>query len=164
MRHQWKLGVCFALLMALILLWLSVGKARAENHSPAVANNSAAVAEVNARDDLYTLGSEQQDPKILSSVWADSFIDTNGTGVVRNKQQMLAAIIAAKKTGQKTISISISDRRTQVYGNAAVVTGMYTTRVMDGGKPQIAKGRFTDVWVKQHNSWICVAAHSSPLK
>lgn len=125
---------------------------------------SAAVAAVNARDDLYTRGSQQQDLKLLSSVWADSFIDTSGTGIVRNKQQMLAVIAAAKKAGQKILSIAITDRRTMIYGNAAVVTGMFTTTVSQNAQSQTFKGRFTDVWIKQGNTWNCVAAHSSPIK
>lgn len=129
-----------------------------------VHGNSAAVAAVSARDDLYTRGSERQDVKLLSSLWADTFIDTNGAGKVRDKQQMLDLIAAAKKSGQKILSISISDRRTQVYRDAAVVTGMYTTRIRAAGKVQTGKGRFTDVWVKQGGVWNCVAAHSSPVR
>lgn len=141
-------------------LWSGVANSQPASSVPA---DSAAVAAVNARDDLYTKGSQQQDSKLLASVWADSFIDTNGTGKVRNKQQMLALTAAAKKSGEKILSISISDRRTQVYGNAAVVTGMYTTQVRESGQTQTAKGRFTDVWVKQGHAWNCVAAHSSPI-
>lgn len=123
-----------------------------------------AIAAVNARDQLYTKGSQEQDVKLLSSVWADTFIDTNSSGVVRNKRQMLAVVAAAKKSGQKILSISITEQRTQIYGTAAVVTGMYTDKVLENGTSGVAKGRFTDVWIKQGNTWNCVAAHSSPVK
>lgn len=146
------------IILSLLLLWHGTPSARAATH------DKAAIAAVNARDDLYTRGSQQQDVALLSSIWAESFIDTNGAGVVRNKQQMLAVIAAARKSGEKILSISITNRRTQVYGDAAVVTGMYTMKIAQNSQTQTAKGRFTDVWIKQHNSWNCVAAHSSPLK
>lgn len=155
MRYFRKL-CCICVLLA---FWPAPLQSHAADH-----NTAAEIAAVNARDDLYTKGSQQQDLKLLSSVWADTFIDTNGSGVVRNKQQMLAVIAAAKKSGQRIISIKISDQRTQIYGDAAVITGMYTDRVLASGTPVVAKGRFTDVWIKQGNTWNCVAAHSSPIK
>lgn len=154
MRHFRKL----ACLCVLLTFWPCAPRSHAADR-----NTAADIAAVNSRDDLYTKGSQLQDLKLLSSVWADTFIDTNGSGVVRNKQQMLAVIAASKKSGQKILSIKISDQRTQIYGDAAVITGMYTDQVLAKGSTVVARGRFTDVWIKQGNTWNCVAAHSSPI-
>jgi hypothetical protein len=128
-----------------------------------VEGNSAAAQQVEAQDDLYTKASNEQDLVLLSSVWANTFIDTSEDGTVRNKTQMLAALADMKRRGVRILSISISNRRTDVYGSAAVVTGMFTTRALENGRSETEKGRFTDVWIKRGDIWLCVAAHSSSL-
>ena len=115
-------------------------------------------AEVGAADDQYTHGSLTKDLSELDSVWAETFIDTSGS-VVRNKREMLEAI----KNGPKLQSLRVDDRKIQVYGDAAVVTGRFTLTSLRNGKRDSEAGRFTDVWIKQNGKWLCVAAHSSTL-
>jgi hypothetical protein len=120
--------------------------------------NKAEEAEILTADDHYTHGSLHKDLAELNSVWAESFVDTSGA-VVRNKSEMLKTI----KNGPKLESITIDDRKVQVYGGAAVVTGRYTAMAIENGKKVSGSGRFTDVWVKQNGTWLCVAAHSSKI-
>ena len=120
--------------------------------------NKAEEAEVLAADDHYTHGSLYKDLAELDSVWADTFIDTSGA-VVRNKREMLETI----KNTPKLESIMIDDRKVQVYGDTAIVTGRFTATAIENGKKATESGRFTDVWVKQNGKWLCVAAHSSTI-
>jgi ketosteroid isomerase-like protein len=48
-----------------------------------------------------------------------------------------------------------------MYGDAAVVTGIYREKGTDRGKPYQRRGRFTDTWVKQSGTWQCVASQST---
>jgi ketosteroid isomerase-like protein len=60
----------------------------------------------------------------------------------------------------------ISDLKVRVYGNSAVVTGMWTGKGTDGsGKPYDGKERWADTWVKMPSGkWQCVASASATVK
>jgi len=46
----------------------------------------------------------------------------------------------------------------QVYGKAAVVTGVYRVKGVDQGQPYQRRGRFTDTWIHQNGTWVCIAS------
>jgi ketosteroid isomerase-like protein len=46
----------------------------------------------------------------------------------------------------------------QVYGDAAVVTGVYRVKGVDQGQPYQRRGRFTDTWIHQNGTWVCIAS------
>jgi len=48
-----------------------------------------------------------------------------------------------------------------VYGDAAVVTGIYREKGISKGKAYSRRGRFTDTWVKENGTWMCVASQST---
>jgi ketosteroid isomerase-like protein len=50
-----------------------------------------------------------------------------------------------------------------VYGNAAVVMGRWSGKVVEKGQPSESVERFTDTFIKQNGQWKCVASHSSPI-
>lgn len=108
----------------------------------------------------YTAGILHGDVKLLASVFADTFADTNSRGKIRDKQAMLA--ILAKAT--PPTSITERNRIISVYGDVAVVTVEFTAKGIDGGKPYTYLGRATDVWALQNGTWRCIAAHSSQIK
>lgn len=124
--------------------------------------NDPAVAEVRAREDDYTRGVRHKDAGLLSTVFADSFIDTSETGKVINKQQYLEQL----KADRSTIDSLVTDEfKILIYGDAAVASSRFVLKGRDeNGKPIDEIGRATDVWVKQNGKWMCVAAHSSPIK
>lgn len=118
-----------------------------------------AVKQVLAREQEYSGGILRGDIKELSDVFADSFVDTSESGVLRDKQELLAVI------GRQNppTSLTESDRRIQIYGDVAVVTVKFDVKGVASGKPYEAVGRATDVWIKKANNWYCIAAHSSPI-
>ncbi|MGA7400946.1 MAG: nuclear transport factor 2 family protein [Candidatus Sulfotelmatobacter sp.] len=48
-----------------------------------------------------------------------------------------------------------------LYGAVAVVNGMYRENGTKSGKPYTLRERFTDTWVRQNGSWVCVASQST---
>jgi hypothetical protein len=48
----------------------------------------------------------------------------------------------------------------QLYGNAAVVTGIYRESGTNKGKPYVIRSRYTDTWIRRA-VWQCVASHST---
>ena len=49
----------------------------------------------------------------------------------------------------------------QVYGNAAVVVGIFRIKGTEKGKPYVHRERFTDTWIKYDQTWKCVASQST---
>ncbi|HZT03751.1 MAG TPA: nuclear transport factor 2 family protein [Steroidobacteraceae bacterium] len=121
-------------------------------------NRSA--AQILQREHQYSAALLHGDARSLAAVLADSFVDTSEGGMLRDKQQFLA-IIARQRPPE---SIEETDRRIQVYGNAAVVTVKFKVTGTDGGKRYELSGRATDVWINRGGRWDCVAAHSSGMQ
>ena len=48
-----------------------------------------------------------------------------------------------------------------VYGNAAVVAGIYRESGINKGKHYVVRSRYTDTWIKRDGVWRCVASHST---
>lgn len=126
--------------------------------APSSNRNLESAKQILQREHEYSAALLHGDTKLLASVLADSFVDTNESGVLRDKQQLLHII--AQQT--PPISITETDRKIQIYGNAAVVTVKFEAKGAVGGNRYDAVGRATDVWIRQADNWYCVAAHSSP--
>jgi ketosteroid isomerase-like protein len=45
----------------------------------------------------------------------------------------------------------------QVFGDAAIVVGIYHERGVRGGHPYVERCRFIDTWVLKNGKWMCIA-------
>jgi ketosteroid isomerase-like protein len=97
----------------------------------------------------------------LAPVLAPTFVMVGTDGMMQNKDQY----IAFTTKGKWQVS-EVSDMKVQVYGDAAVVTGVWTGKGTDGaGKAFDGRERFADTWVKMADGkWQCVASASAPIK
>jgi len=48
-----------------------------------------------------------------------------------------------------------------VFGDSAIVTGVYREKGINKGKPYSRRGRFTDTWIYRNGKWVCVASQST---
>jgi ketosteroid isomerase-like protein len=96
----------------------------------------------------------------LRRIYADDFLGIGPTGVVRNKEQVIADFTSHELTYQ---SITTADVRVRIYGNAAVETGRSTMIGVDKGRAVPHENRFTRVWVVKEGRWQLVANHYSPM-
>jgi len=120
------------------------------------------VMEVRAREEDYARGVRNKDIGLLNTVFAESFIDTSETGKLINKQQYFEELNADRSTIESLVTDQF---KILVYRDAAVASSRFVLKAKDeNGKSIEEIGRATDVWVKQNGKWICVAAHSSPIK
>jgi ketosteroid isomerase-like protein len=92
---------------------------------------------------------------------AETFVNTDADGASYGKAQLLSNL-----TGGKWEINGISDVSVKIYGNAAVATGSWRGRGVDGDGSQIDRSeRWTDTWVKTTNGkWQCVASQQTTLK
>jgi ketosteroid isomerase-like protein len=122
-----------------------------------VANDEAALKAIEEKWDAAAV---KGDVATLGQIFADTFISTSTEGVVRTKADMINEI----KSGEvKYESSKVEDLKVWVYGNAAVVNGKWSGKVIEQGKPVESAERFTDMFIKQGGQWRCVAAHASPI-
>ena len=85
---------------------------------------------------------------------ADDYIYTNPTGGVADKARMMKEI---KSGDMKLESGQDDDVRVRVYGDTAVVTGLWTAKGQHKGNAFNNKERYTAVYVKRGGRWQVVA-------
>ncbi len=58
-------------------------------------------------------------------------------------------------------NLSNVEQNARVYGDAAVVIGVYLEKMKIKGKDADHRVRFTDTWIFQNGHWECVASQST---
>jgi Domain of unknown function (DUF4440) len=144
--------------VSVCLLWLAAAAAYAQNPgAPAAGSDSLLIA----LENTWNQAQLHHDSKALDALIADTFISTDNDGTVMTKSQFLAD---NKDISYAPTLMANSDERAYLYGDAAVVAGIYHARGLYKGKPFDHYGRFTDMWVYVNGKWVCVASHTSALK
>jgi len=100
----------------------------------------------------------KQEVKEVSSLLADSLVYTDYDGSFMNKSEYMKWVVSP---GQKADHIYDEGQTVKVYGDAAVVTGIYRETGTNKGKPYVVRSRFTDTWIKREGVWLCVASQST---
>jgi len=101
---------------------------------------------------------EGKDTKALDQLLASSFVAVEIDGSVSSKSEFLAGIKAPEYQPSQAVNEQIN---AQVYGNAAVVVGIFRVNGVEKGKPYVHRERFIDTWIRQNQSWQCVASSAT---
>jgi ketosteroid isomerase-like protein len=98
---------------------------------------------------------------VVAPMLADTFTNTDADGETYGKSQLLSNL----KGGKWEVN-GISDVKVKVYGNAAVATGSWTGKGVDGDGTHMDRSeRWTDTWVKTpRGNWQCVASQQTTSK
>jgi hypothetical protein len=142
----------------LCLLWLAGSLADAQN-APASAHGNETL--LLALENGWNQAQLHHDSKALDGLVADTFISTDNDGTFMTKAQFLAD---NEDLSYAPSLMTNSDEQVFLYGNAAVVAGIYHAKGLNKRKPFDRYGRFTDTWVYLNGKWLCVASHTSALK
>jgi ketosteroid isomerase-like protein len=137
---------------ALALLLLST--------SPFAQDKSVSADEIQIKqlERAWNQAEAKQEVKEVSALLADTMVYTDYDGSFMNKAEYMKWVAAPE---QKADHLYDEGLTVQVYGNAAVVTGIYRESGTNKGKPYVIRSRFTDTWIKRNNVWLCVASHST---
>ena len=96
----------------------------------------------------------RRDAEAYDRFLGDDYIFTNPAGEVADKARMMKEL----KSGDTKMESGLDeDVRVRVYGDTAVVTGLWTTKGQYQGKPFDNKERYTAVYVKRGGRWQVVA-------
>lgn len=100
----------------------------------------------------------KQEVKAVSDLVADSLVYVDYDGSIMNKAEYMKWVAAPQ---QKADHLYDEGLTVQVYGNAAVVNGIYRETGTNKGKAYVIRSRFTDTWIRRNNTWQCVASQST---
>ena len=135
-------------------LWLGAGlgiAAAAQNSS-----SSEVGSRVLALDNSWNRALETNDTKALDLLLADSFVSIDIDGSIQNKTEFMASL---KSAGYQASSKAVTEQsKADVYGQSAVVVGVYRSQVAQKGKSITRRERFLDTWAIIKGTWKCVAS------
>jgi ketosteroid isomerase-like protein len=131
-------------------LWLVVCLAAQTSHQ------SDEGALILAMDNSWNRALETNDTKALDLLLADSFVSIDIDGSMQTKREFLASL---KAPGYEAPAHAVTEQsNVDIYGNSAVVVGIFRTQNARKGKSLTRRERFLDTWVKINRTWKCVAS------
>ena len=101
---------------------------------------------------------EAKDSKALDMILGRAFISVEIDGSVSTRSEFLAGIKSPEYQPSQAVTEQSS---VQVYGDAAVVVGIFRIKGTEKGKPYVHRERFVDTWIKTSGTWQCVASTST---
>jgi Domain of unknown function (DUF4440) len=141
-----------------LLAWavLSGVSAAAQQNGGAQTAQSAVLA----LENRWLQSEKTNNPDSAAPLMAAQYVNTWTDGTVLDKMQTLAGARARHYT-----SVTDEDVKVRVYHDTAIVTGLYSGKGSDTGKPFDERARWTDTWVKMPDGrWQCVATQYTALK
>jgi ketosteroid isomerase-like protein len=118
----------------------------------------ASRSKVIALEHAWNQAEERKDVNALDQIMDDSLVYTDYDGTLMSKADFLASVKAPARHPEQNLTESMD---AQVYGDGAVVIGVYRVKGTVNGKPYLRRGRFTDTWIKRNGSWLCVASQNT---
>jgi ketosteroid isomerase-like protein len=97
---------------------------------------------------------EAKDTKALDMLLANTMVSVDIDGSISTKGEFLASIKSPSYQPSQAVTEQTS---VQVYGDAAVVVGVFRVKGTEKGKPYVHRERFVDTWIKTNGAWQCVA-------
>lgn len=141
-----------AMMCAMLLAATAMGETREQS------SGRGDEAVITTLENAWNLAEARRDVSALNDLLGSNLVYTDIDGSFMNKQQFLDS---AKNSPVDGNSIENENVTVHMYGNSAVVTGEYREKGTMHGKPLLRRGRFTDTWVKENGTWLCVASQST---
>jgi ketosteroid isomerase-like protein len=142
--------------MKTFLVAILLGVTFAAAHQNANTNDEG--GRVLALENIWNRALESKDIKALDMLLADSFVSVENDGSLQSKSEFIAGI---KSTAYQPSQAVTEQTAVHVYGDAAVVVGIFRIKGTEKGKPYLHRERFVDTWIKSNGVWQCVATTSA---
>jgi ketosteroid isomerase-like protein len=141
------------ILLSVAIVLFGVILARADQNS--ISDEGGRVL---ALENAWNHALEAKDVKALNMMLANTFLSVEIDGSVSSKSEFLASIKSPDYQPSQAVTEQSS---VQVYGDAAVVVGVFRIKGTEKGKPYVHRERFVDTWIKLNDAWQCVATTST---
>lgn len=113
-----------------------------------------------ALENAWNIAQIEHDSKALDGLVSDRYVYTDDDGTVMNKRQFL---VDNKDPAYNASVMANNDMQVISYGNVAIVAGKFHAKGTYKSKAFDHWGRFTDTWLYQNNTWLCIATHTSRI-
>jgi len=121
-------------------------------------NSNDQAGRIQALELAWNHALEAKDAKALDMLLANTMVSVDIDGSMVNKKEFLASIKSQDYQPSQAVT---EESSVQMYGDAAVVVGIFRVKGVDKGKPYVHRERFVDTWVKIGRTWQCVATTSA---
>lgn len=128
------------------------------SHSQTVSDDEGRIL---ALETAWNHAEQNKDVTALDQLLSPQLVYVDYDGSISTKQEFLANV---KSEGLSPEQITNEQQTAHVFGDCAVVTGIYREKGVNKGKPYSRRGRFTDTWVKTKGTWQCVASQSTLMQ
>jgi ketosteroid isomerase-like protein len=115
-------------------------------------------ARILALEKAWNQAVQQKDRGALNMLLGPELLYIDYDGKVMDRDAYLASVESPSIHPARIFSESMSAR---LFNAAAVVSGVYREEGTRDGKPYLLRERFTDIWVRHNESWVCVASQST---
>ena len=116
--------------------------------------------EILALEDARLAAQVANDTRALEGMLHDAMVYTHSSAVVDTKASFLEALRSGKTRYKRT---ETRDRKVQLLGDTALVTGAANLDVEVGGEAKALKLRFLVVWTRTPAGWKFIAWQSTHL-
>jgi ketosteroid isomerase-like protein len=116
----------------------------------------------------YSAAYLHHDTATVARMLADDYVGIDGRAVLSDKAEEVEEA-KAPPPGSPTPDYLVSDEtlsemKVRVYGDAAIVTGLSTEKVLIKGLATTVRYRRTTIYVKRHTQWQCVSFHATRVR
>ncbi len=116
----------------------------------------------------YSTAYLNHDTAGVARMLADDYVGIDGRAVVSNKaeevEEAKAPPSGSPPSDYLVTQETLNDLKVRVYGDAAVVTGLSTEKVLTKGTATTVRYRRTTVYIKRHSQWQCVSFHATRVR
>ena len=141
--------------LAMLALVILTGTSAGINQQPRGSEEQIMALE-RTRQEAFVRG----DVDFLDQQTADDYTTVNGAGALSTKPEMMRSLRAGTT---KVMSYELAELKARVYGNVAVLTGIYRDQSSVNGRDRRVNVRFTRVFVQENGSWRAVSYQQTPL-
>ncbi|HEY6129442.1 MAG TPA: nuclear transport factor 2 family protein [Candidatus Acidoferrum sp.] len=129
-------------------------------NKPATNTAAASGDEIQVRqlERAWNQAEAHHDAAAVTAIVADTLTYIDFDGTVMNKSEYIRDVT---KTAYQADHLFDEGFNVTVYGNAAIVVGVYRETGTSKGKAYVHRVRFTDTWIKQSGVWRCVASQNT---
>jgi ketosteroid isomerase-like protein len=129
-------------------------------HAQAAPQANAEENRILALENAWNQAVQQKDQAALKLLLGPDLVYIDYDGTMMDRAAYLASVSSLSFHAARIVSESMRMHR---YGGVAIVNGVYRETGVKNEKPYSLHERFTDTWVLQHQTWVCVASQSTLL-
>src|SRR5215470_9321445 len=121
-------------------------------------NSNDQAGRIQALELAWNHALESKDANALDMLLANTMVSVDIDGSMVNKKDFLASVKSPEYQPSQAVT---EQSNVQMYGDAAVVVGIFRIKGMEKGKPYVHRERFVDTWIKRDGGWQCVASSAT---